>query len=760
MAVEDNSDLVGDDTGSDDAGSPSGASNGGLAGAVSKGIRDADPKADDTQERALVKQTWQEYTTAREFDKHARAAFAKDRLYAAGRADPRWASTANLIGSFIDILVSFLYAKNPDFNVRPSEKVGMQPDKDATDFAATAELVGSRLWRDGRLKKTAKKSVRSTLSVGQGWKKALMYTQKTPCPQVEKDILTQQSLMETMHAQQDALGSQISPPGDMDAAREAIKLTLTGLQAKEAAAYNTGMCFDFIRADDMQVSLDVASITDYLDADWCSNDLYILKSQAKVKFSRLTDEDLQKAAIYYQKQSATKDKSQETAAQMGDNMAEGAFTKTAPSSSAGANKGVEFIKVVEMWRKCQGIICTMIDGVERWAAEPYAPPQATARFYPYFLDALFEVDGERHPQSLVFRLFKLQDEYSSCRSNQKLTRERSLGGVIFNRGSLSPEDAKKVTDAAIGENIGVQPTDPNAPLQNLFVAKPQPQYNPELFNTAPIRADMESISGVQEALQSAAQSNQPKTATEANIEQSGFATRTGADRDTIEDGFTDLAHYTIETAVQEVRPPQAQRIAGKNAFWPFGMDVQDILTMVEVDVQAGSTGKPNNHQQASNWATILPMIEQLLGKIRMMQVSDPPMAQALEAVFEETLRRLDDRLDISKFIPTELPPPPQTPPPPPPPPPQTRININLQGQLPPGDAEKVLAADAGTQIAANGGGGPPGGPSGPPPGSAPPPLPPGAIPHMLPGGVPMPPLSVKPGPDALKPGPSMPGAGK
>lgn len=760
--MDDNTDLLGGDAGTSDAGSSGGASNGGLAGAVDKGIRDANPEQDTEAEEALVKKTWDEYCTAREFDKPARLQFAKDRKYASGKADLRWASDANLIGSFIDILVAFLYAQNPDISARASEKVGMQPDKDSTDFAATAELVASRLWRDGRLKKTEKKSVRATLSVGQGWKKALMYTDKRPCPQVDKDILSQQTLLETLQAQNDNIGSQISPPADMDAAKEAIKLTLTGLQSKEAAAHQTGMCFDFIRAEDMQVSLDVAQISDYLDADWCSNDLYILKSTVKAKFPKLSDENIVGAAVYYQKPASTKGYEGNGDPQTAEGAADGAFTKSAPSTSSGSGKGVEFVKVVEMWRKCQGVICTMIDGVKCWAAEPYAPPQATARFYPYFLDALFEVDGERHPQSLVFRLFKLQDEYSACRSNQRIVRERSIPGFIFDRGGMSPEDASRVASSSINEGIGIAPTVPGTPLQNIFAPKPVGTVNFQLYDTAPITSDMERISGVQEALQASA-SSQPKTATEAHIQQTGFAARTNADRDNIEDGLSDLAHYTIECAIQEMRPPQAQRIAGKQAFWPYGMDVQDILTLVEIDIDAGSTGKPDNSKNAQNWSTILPMLEQLLGKIRMLQQSDPPMAAALENVVRETLHRLDDRLNISEFIPTEPPPPPEPPPPIPPPPPQTRININLEGQLPPGDAEKVLQADAGAQLSANGGG-PPGGAPGAPPGPAGPP--PGGPQHLpgghpmptLPGGVPMPPLTMKPGKDALKPGPSLPGA--
>src|SRR5882762_4546711 len=61
-------------------------------------------------EEAQVKALWEEYTEAYEFDKDARKQFALDRRYAAGTADMTWAVSANLIGSFIDILCSTLYA--------------------------------------------------------------------------------------------------------------------------------------------------------------------------------------------------------------------------------------------------------------------------------------------------------------------------------------------------------------------------------------------------------------------------------------------------------------------------------------------------------------------------------------------------------------------------------------------------------------------------------------------------------------------------
>ncbi len=159
--MDPNQDLLGDLSGNASGTTPAGA---GAFDAMSKGIAAA--SGDDEAELADVKKWLEEYKTARAFDKAARIQYARDRKYAAGLADPNWASDANLIGAFIDILVSFLFAQNPDVGVRAAEHVDETPSDEMTKFAKTLELVISRLWKNGKLKPAGKKWVRAALSTG------------------------------------------------------------------------------------------------------------------------------------------------------------------------------------------------------------------------------------------------------------------------------------------------------------------------------------------------------------------------------------------------------------------------------------------------------------------------------------------------------------------------------------------------------------------------------------------------------------------
>ena len=87
---------------------PAANMNAGIRGAVEQGIRTANGDTDATEaEKDAVKKLFTEYSQARTFDKTARQGYSVDRRYAAGTANPNWASDANILGAYIDILGSF-----------------------------------------------------------------------------------------------------------------------------------------------------------------------------------------------------------------------------------------------------------------------------------------------------------------------------------------------------------------------------------------------------------------------------------------------------------------------------------------------------------------------------------------------------------------------------------------------------------------------------------------------------------------------------
>ena len=610
---------------------------------------DGDQGAEQEDEKTVVKALEKEYTQARKFDEDARKQYGVDRSYASGNKIRNWASDANLIGTFIDILTSFLYARDPEVSVSAAQNVG-GVDKDNVDFAETAGIVISRLWKKGRLKKAARKLVRSTLSVGPGWLKVIM------THEVRNDpiILAKLNDLEDNVQRFEFLQLELENPDreELDEEQLIVKraefeTTKASLNEKLEVIHRAGLAIDYVQAEDMQVSLDVADIDDYLDADWNGNEIYIRKDDLRRRFKRLTMKDIEQVVVYNQVRPTKRGVSSVEVLTFHNTIENTRYTKA--SSASSDSVGIAFARVIEIWDKRDNHIKTLVEGVKRWAIEPYQPPYASSRFYPYFNLALFPTDGARHPQSLSFRLNKLQDEYSSKRSNSRLASERSVPGTIFDATGVTPEDAKKIENAVSMEMIGINSMKGDD-IRKLFTAKPIPSVDPLIFDTRSVLNDMERVSGVQEALSSAI--TVQKTATEAKIQDVGFNSRTGSDRDSLEDVLQELAEYTLELAVQGMTYEMVQRIAGDAAFWPEEMEFEDIVTMAEVEIKAGSTGKPDDDSLRQSWSILLPLVQAVMREIQQAQITgNIPMAVALKNLLQETFRRLDERIDIDQFIP-------------------------------------------------------------------------------------------------------------
>jgi hypothetical protein len=329
----------------------------------------------------------------------------------------------------------------------------------------------------------------------------------------------------------------------------------------------------------------------------------------------------------------------------------------------------------------------------------------------------------------------LQDEYSSCRSNFRLSRERGIPAVLFNASAIDDAEARKLTGAQLQELVALKPSDPGMPLADIFMAKPVASIDMRLYDPTLILNDMERISGVQEALSAAINGpGNPKTATEANIQQSGTQARTTADRDYLEEMLTEFANYTAQQALQCMQIPDVQRLAGDKAFWPAGMDIEDLFTLVEVTIEAGSTGKPRQQTDLQAWNTILPLIKETIGQIEQaMATGNMPLANSLTELIKETMLRLGDESDPDRFIP-KVPPPGSPGAGAPPPPPQPNITVSLKGDLSPEAAAMLVAPTLTRDQAAL----PPPAPPNPAPGGSPAPGQPQAIPPSAPPGGPPP----------------------
>ena len=586
-----------------------------------------------------------------------------------------------------------LYARDPDVSVRKAAQVDDSNTSQMETFARTLQIVISHLWLKGKLKKAARKGVRSVLSNGEGWFKAMMVSEKEPQPEVETALNDAKETIERLQAQQKLLEDpEDNDPDTIEALLAEKQELIDSLTEKLEVTVSKLFVIDFVPTENIQVSTDISCIEDYLDADWIANELYVTKEDALSRFEALSPGDIKSAKVYYQrvpKEMTTRD--------IDNVLPQGMLTAESAQAfvtSTSTPESPAFLRVVEIWDRRDKQIYTIIDGVKCWAKNPYPPPYPSSRFYPYFYFAFYEVDGSRHAQSLSWRLYKLQDEYSATRSNFRITRERSIPGVLFNASALDSTEARKLSDSKHQEYTGLNPADPETPLANLFAAKPVQGIDVRLYDPTYILNDMERLSGVQEALSAAINGpGNPKTATEANIQQSGTNARTTSNRDSLEWMLTDMAQYTAEQALECLETRDVQRIAGPKAFWPEGMDINDLFTMAEIDIEAGTTGKPKTQGDQQAWATLLPLLKETIQQIEnALAQGNIALANSLTELVKETMLRLGDESDVDRFIP-------RTPPPGSPgagtPPPQIHpnVSVSIKGEIDPQTAALLVKPD-------------------------------------------------------------------
>jgi hypothetical protein len=719
------------------------------AGVASAAAPFEDPQA-KAQECADVKQWFKKIERARKFDENSRKQYAKDRRYARGDSGT-FEVDVPIAASYIQVLQTFLYARDPDLDVLPAASTepppadevarmarqrlqqdpateaqlhqigdqaaagatqqkasmvaqltpiathaiqqngGQLPDvsklpqvpqppdpqqageaairgkfdelvksatsklaepyqkrrDDAKQFGTTLELVISRLWKKAKLKEQAEPYVASALTIGIGWLKASWQERRGRDPVIQNQINDLQDNLRRVAMMRAALAE--GDVADVDAQKADIEQEMQGLEAKVEVVLARGLAIDFVNAEDIQVAMNVRNVSCYKDAPWIAHRTFAPVDDAKVMCPGAAKR-MDKATLYTARKPVDPAETRDVGSMADVTPTDAdAFTKGAGGSLTIAEDGD--VCIWEIWNRDSNMVITLIEGLDCYAVEPYAPQPGTTRFYPFFQFTIGMVDGERHPRSLITRSQRLLDEYNRTRSNFAEHRRRIKPKTAFDSSNIDEEQATKIESGGIQEMVGIKPLRPGTPMQNLLAPISYAPIDPALYDTAPIRAELEMIWGVQEALSSSIQT--AKTATEAEIQDSGTKSRTSYMRDGLDMSMGELAEYTAEVAIQMMTRDDAVQIAGPYALWPEGIGIDDIDSLVTVDIRAGSSGKPDTARQRQAWATAFPLIQNAILQVGQLRKSTPEdVADCVEELIGETLERMGDRLDPARFLPS------------------------------------------------------------------------------------------------------------
>lgn len=599
------------------------------------------------QEKALVDKWKDLIAQACEDTKEKRKEWKKWRDYAAGSKKKNWKVDTNLIQSTISALLPHIYARDPDIQIRPKEQAQSQSYRMLRVFSRTAEIVVQSTLERANLKYNVKRQIRGQMTCGLGWVKVSPQIVRSKDPLIERriaDVTDNLNRIAYLIRERSAQGTSSE---ELEANQAELQNQIAALQAQVEVDTAEGMVIDYVLADDIVVDPALRNLEDYRYADWIAQRVWYTYEGAQAAFS-----------LSEQQMTGVKTYTMGTEQITGDVVIDQGPPTTQQAYGTQYTSGKKWVAVWEIWDKRSSTVLTWIDGMECWARPPMPPVPCSERFYPFFMYAQHWVDGQRWPMSDVEMWHKLQDEFASRNSKRSKHVDRAMPSRIANASTFEPKDAQKIQDAALNELVLVN-VPPSVPVSNAVAPLLYAPIDEALYETQDILAQLEQVSGLQDANRGAVQ--QPKTATEAQIMQAGLATRITERQDVIEDMIAEIALYTLEIGLEGFSAQYVATLAGQGAMWPK-LSKAEIFGGLDVSIRAGSTGKPNIAQEQQAWATLLPVIkETAMQVVQMRATGQQGLADTMLALLKETVRRSDDRLDVDQFIPPPAPPPPPVP---------------------------------------------------------------------------------------------------
>jgi hypothetical protein len=533
----------------------------------------------------------------------------------------------NMIFATIAASIPEIYAKNPDIAVTPTDAVPEAKMSNVKKFAATGERVLNKmLVVEGRLKKRSKANIRATSVASYGVLKMVYQSERRGDPLIIHRIEDSQDNLDKLEALLEKKNDE-DDPVKLAKQRDEEKANLEALKAHKEVRMFKGFAVDRLKSEDFLILDDnIVEFDEYVEARALDQRTWMTVDHAKNIFRM----EMTGASKYGRPRTD-----------------QASVTPGSENTTAGEM----YVCVHEIWDKENGVVRTWVEGMNRWAREPYVPKNVSQRWYPFFVLGFNVVEGRWRPISDVELLAGLQDEYNTTRTNYADVREKAVPKRIIRKGgNLSEVDVKNVMDSGNKDWVAVE-GNPATPISQDVMDLPGAKIDPQAYDVTVIRNDMDLVVGRSDA--SRANLIKPKTATEAEIMQEAMSTRTAERRDTNEDLMSDMATAALEIALGDLSKAEVQEIAGEDCEWPDAPEsVEDIYRQVVVRVRAGSTGKPNQAQERDSWGKLLPQINetmQKVGELRQQGMYD--QADALIELLKETLRRFDEHLDLDAIIP-------------------------------------------------------------------------------------------------------------
>jgi len=234
-----------------------------------------------------------------------------------------------------------------------------------------------------------------------------------------------------------------------------------------------------------------------------------------------------------------------------------------------------------------------------------------------------DVELVRHPQLEINRARQ------GLREHRRANRPKTITG----EDTLDEDDEAKLMNHPANAVISLRGLQPGQKVEDLLQAYKGPPIDSALYDVGPAYEDVLRVVGSQEANLGGTSGN---TATETAIAENSRTSALSSAIDDLDDTLSDLAQAAGQMLLAEMPAVEVQRTVGPGAVWP-DLTADNIAAEVFMQIEAGSTGRPNRAARIGEFERIAPVLLQVPG------VKPDKLA-------EYAMSLMADNLEVSDFL--------------------------------------------------------------------------------------------------------------
>jgi len=478
--------------------------------------------------------------------------------------------------------------------------------------------------QDLPFKSLMKKVVRRTVTTGIGWVKLGFQRATQLRPEYESRISDMATQLRRVEQASADMADGVLMPDSADA--EQLRLEIENLRKEGTVLIREGLTFDYPSSTSVIPDLNCRCLKTFLGCRWVAQQ-FLLPAQ---EIQRIYGVDVSAGGTkrYTGRMSGSES---------------GSLANSGRSDSSDLDPKAEMYLLREIYCKDSGMVYVVCDGFPDFLQEPGPPEVWTERFWPWYGLVFNEVDEDEEaediwPPSDVELIMDPQREINRSREALREHRVANRPGYAAAAGMLSEGDKDKLEQRPAHAVLEMQSLQPGQKIDDLLQPMKGAPIDPNLYQTNAQFEDILRAGGHQEANLGGTGG---ATATESSIAESSLSVSNNSSVDDLDDLLTALARSGGQILLLNVSREKVTEIVGPGAVWPE-LSRDQVARELWLEIEAGSTGRPNQAQEIANAERIYPLLMQIPGM-------DPV------ELGRELIRRLDDRLDIDKMLAAGMP---------------------------------------------------------------------------------------------------------